>query len=80
MVESISGDSVKLVEIDLFMKCFANVEDSSKPMTLWVACVTTYLEHPCKIWFEHPVQVWTTVASPETSLIPVTNIKSRIIY
>ena len=66
---SVSRDRVELAEIQL-----------SKTVTLWVACVRIFLEHPCKVWFGHPVQVWTAVASPETYLIPVTNIVSRLVY
>ena len=79
---SVSGDRVELAEIQFFARCAATVrsQDSSKTATLWVACVKIFLEHPCKVWFGHPVQVWTAVASPETYLIPVTNITFRLVY
>ena len=37
------------------------------------------MEHPCKDWYGHPVQVWTTTSSG-SFLIPVKSIKSRVVH
>ena len=74
---------VELAEILYFVKCTASLSNSASDYSvssLWFASIQTYLEHPCKVWFGNPVQVWTTVGSPETHLIPVTSITSRLVY
>ena len=38
------------------------------------------MEHPCRVWFGHPVQVWCTASHPGVSFISVTNIISRVVY
>ena len=47
-------------------------------MAVWVAAVSIYMAHNCKVWFGKPTQVWTTVTYPGYSFIPLTNIISRV--
>ena len=70
-----------MAEIQYFMECIA-IPDNDHPqsVSLWIACVNWFLEHPCKVWCRNPVQVWTTVNSHGSFLIPVRNIKSPLVY
>ena len=73
-------EKLVLAEIQFFIECVAVHSDLFQLGTLWVACLDLYLEHPCKVWYGNPVQVWSTVFSPDTFFVPVKNIKSRVIY
>lgn len=72
---------VELAEIQYFSECVVKLGDHSQAKSFWVACVNYwYLEHPCKVWYGNPVEVWSTVPSPVISFIPVKNILSRLVY
>ena len=47
-----------------------DIRDNSKANTIsiWTACVHFFDEHPCKVWFEGPTQVWTRTTSPDVSI------------
>ena len=70
----------QLAEIECFFDCV--VKSTTGPQLATITFVHGYwlLEHPCKLWFGNPVQVWTTVTSPSPFLIPVRCIKSRVVY
>ena len=53
--------------------------NDGKTVSVWIACVKWFMEHPCKVWYGNPVQVWTITASGPF-FIPVENIKSRVVY
>lgn len=80
LVLAYRGEVLELAEIQYFSECAVVLNDQGRTISLWVACVNWYLEHPCKLWYGNPVEVWTTVHSPVTSLIPVKHIKSRLVY
>lgn len=73
-----SGGRIELIEILYFIECVASQGDgvSTKLTKIWCACVSRYFEHPCKLWFGHPVEVWTTLTAPE---FPVSSIKSHLV-
>ena len=71
---------LELAEIQYFSECVVLLNGCPGSNLIWVACVNWYLEHPCKLWYGNPIQVWSTVLSPVTSLIPISNIKSRVVY
>lgn len=55
-----TGERVALAEIQYFMECIAIPDnDHIQGVSLWIACVNWFLEHPCKVWYGNPVQVWT---------------------
>ena len=75
-----SEERIELAEIEYFIECVAIPDNSpTAPKKVWFAYVNWFLEHPCKVWFGHPVQVWTTVRC-RSSFIPVSSIKSRVVY
>ena len=47
---------------------------------LWVAAVSRFMDHPCRVWYGNPVQVWSAASFPGFTFIPVTNIVSRVVY
>ena len=74
-----SHEQIELAEILCFLECIAITSDS-RTVKLWTACIKWYMTHPCKVWYGHPVEVWTTTSSPGSFLIPVRNISSRVVH
>ena len=72
-----SPHQVVLAEVQYFLE--VTVKDNDH-QNLWVACVNTFMEHPCRVWFGNPVQVWTSTISSSFHLIPVNRIRSRVAY
>ena len=72
-----SGD-VCLAEVLFFVRCtvFTNEEHSYK----WVAAVAWFIEHPCKVWFGSPCQVWSSATWPGFSFVSVQDIVSRVVH
>ena len=55
--------------------------DSGVLVSFWVACASRFMEHPYKEWFGNPVEVWcTTPNSIDLEFIPVSNIKTQVVY
>lgn len=75
-----SDDNVGLAQIEYFAECVAISNSSNQPTRYWVAAVLWFMEHPCRVWFGSPVEVWCTASYPGTSFIPITNILSRVVY
>ena len=75
-------DQCFLAMIEYFAK--VNVRDNQcsneSISTVWVACVTFYMEHPCKSWFGGPMQVWSKSTSFDCHFINLSSIKSRVAY
>lgn len=81
LVLSKQNDSENLAEILYFAECVVVPNcQSAKHIQLWVAAVNWFMEHPCKVWFGNPAQVWCTAKYPGEFFIPVTSIKSRVVY
>ena len=78
----ISDGRIELVDVLYFIECVVSQRDgvSAKHTKIWCACVNRYFEHPCKLWYGSPVQVWTTLTAPNCFVIPVSSIKSRLVY
>ena len=48
---------------------------------MWFAAIRTLMEHPCKVWYGNPVEVWSCVPSnPYISFVPIPSILSRVVY
>ena len=65
---------ITLAEVLYYLECTA-ICNSGEYTKMWFAYVSTFLEHPCKLWYGHPVLVWTTVKSPQMLLVPVYKVK-----
>ena len=72
------NDQTALASILFFAKCFAVNSSDSKQVSLWVAAVSWYDHHPCKLWFGKPTEVWSTtnVTDPMSFIL----INSRVVY
>ncbi len=76
VLTKMSGESnSSLSQIHYFAQC--NISNP-KSQPIWIAAVTTYMEHSCKSWFGFPVEVWTTTPRTPSSIsfIPISAIKS----
>ena len=70
--------------------CLARIEHFSKLdiknnqhdciLSIWTACVSFFDEHPCKVWFGGPTQVWTRSVTPDHHYIKLSSIKCRVAY
>lgn len=50
-----------------------NESESVQTLTVWLAFVSMFEEHPCRVWYGTPTQVWCTTCS-FSQFIPITNI------
>ena len=73
-----SHEQIELAEILCFLECIAITSDNTT-VKLCTPCIKWYMTHPCKVWYGHPVEVWTT-SSPGSFLVPVRNISSRVVH
>ena len=46
----------------------------SESNAIWLAAVSYYHPHPCRIWFGHPVQVWSATTEIDIHFVPIYNI------
>ena len=78
----------QLAKIEYFAKldardntntCFTSI-DSNGGLSIWIACVSFYYMHDCKVWFGGPTQVWCRSTSPDQYYISLSSIKSRVAH
>lgn len=69
-----------LARIQNYLQCNFCTEVDSKLHSVWIAAVSYFYEHPCRSWFGFPVEVWSTETTPDIDLIPISYIKSRVVY
>ncbi len=79
VLANLEQDSVTpvLCAIQYFAEC--KIVNSQE--IFWVAAISEFMEHQCKVWFGKPVQVWCTAPkSPGVAFIPISFIKSRVVF
>lgn len=71
-----------LAEIIYFLECVVVPKTGNNTLhnTHWVAAVHWFMDHPCKVWYGDPTQVWSTSHFPGHSYILVSDIITRIVY
>lgn len=69
-----------LARIHYYLHCSFHGADKSDKHTVWVASISYFYEHPCRSWFGFPVQVWSRATAPDAFLVPISDIKSRVVY
>ena len=74
-----------LIEINFFIKCIIFVTDQSTNKctrrTHWLANCTSYLEHPCQLWYGKPTEVWSnSLSSFDVNYFLISSITNRIVY
>ena len=47
---------------------------------MWLASVSFYCEHQCRVWYGSQVEVWSTVNTQDIHFIPVSSIKCCVVY
>ena len=82
IASSTSSDSKCLGEIQFFAKCTLYNERSKTTEIKYVAAIKFFAQHECKVWFGHPVEVWSKCFEPgsRVQFIPISNIKCRVVY
>ena len=75
-----SPSDYTLAEIQYFFWCdvSSSSHDVAKPYCF--VAVNYYMQHPARVWFGSPTQVWSAVVHTETKFLPITCIKSRVSY
>ena len=68
----------RLAKILYFAECIFSVENGRNG-TKWVAFVSWFEPHQCKVWFGFPTQVWCTT-SIQMSFILLQHIKCHVAY
>lgn len=73
-------DQIHLARIEHYAKLDIKDCKSDTKSSVWVACVSFYYEHDCKVWFGDPTQVWARSTSPDCYYVRLPSIKSRVAY
>ena len=78
----LNSTATVLCEVQYFMKCkLAKTFEDTSHTVLWFPAVQLLMEHPCKVWFGHPVEVWSTApATFDFTFILVSSIQSCVVY
>ena len=69
----------RLAKILFFAECIA-ISDNGARVEMWVAAVSWFDVHQCKVWFGFPTQVWSTSSFQELCFLPLQNIKCPVVY
>lgn len=56
------------------------VEGKATTSTIWLAHINYFLEHPCRVWYGYPTEVWSKFESSESVFIPLFHVHSRVAY
>ena len=85
LAKKMNSDSGCLAEIIYFLECVVVPEvpcSNSRPHTCthWIVAVRWFMDHPCRVWYGDPTQVWSISQFPGHSYIFVSDIISRVVY
>jgi hypothetical protein len=80
--QPLNKKEVAIAEVQLFAECSVKLEcqDSNSTQSTWLAAVFWYMEHPFRVWYGYPTQVWCTTLHDRIEFIPIDNIKSRVVF
>ena len=59
--------------------CFTSIHSNGE-LSIWIACVSFYYMHDCKVWFGGPTQVWCRSTSPDHYYISLSSFKCRVAH
>lgn len=68
-----------LAEIHFYAQCTV-VFSCGEKKVIWVAAISYFFEHYCRVWFGFPVEVWSRETYPDIFFIPLSDIVSRVAY
>lgn len=82
MAQPLQLDGPKLAQICNFARCTYTIQSSnnSETHTSWFALASFFQMHQCQVWFGHPTQVWTRVASMDSYYLPISHLQSKVAY
>lgn len=73
------NDATVLCAIQYFAEC--KLVNSRSQKSFWIAAISEFMEHQCKVWFGKPTQVWCTAPkSTGVEYIPISFIRSRVVF
>ena len=72
--------SQNLAIIEFFAKVDVITTDDNHQSSFWIAVVSFYYEHQCKVLFGHPTETWARSTLPDWFFIPISYIQSRVAY
>ena len=73
-----SGEQ-RLAKILFFAECIV-IADNGERVAVWVAAVSWFDTHQCKLWFGFPTQVWSTSSFQQMCYLPLQHIKCPVVY
>lgn len=82
VVNTITSSEPKVAEVQYYLQFHVKVNSSNGTETrsFWFAAVSLFLEHPCRVWFGSPTEVWSRVTSRDILLLPLSHILCRTAY
>ena len=73
------SDTLCLAQVNYFGVFTVVNTDLQTKDTLWLANVSCFEQHPCRLWYGTPAQVWCTIHS-NSDFIPVSSIKHLSVH
>ena len=73
---------IHLVKVEHYCMLNYTIHGTSQTSTVskWVACVTFYEVHPCRVWYGGLTEVWCRTQSASCNYVPLSSIVSRVAY
>ena len=69
-----------LAQVQFFLECTVVTRVEREYVKKWFAIVSLFDHHLCKVWYGYPTEVWSTVSFDNYCIIPLSNIKCRVVY
>ena len=72
-----------LGEVVYYSEChfeFACNDSPSEKSSLWFIAVMWHMDHPCRVWYGYPTEVWSCTQCSQLDFIPFENFRSRVVY
>ena len=70
--------NIYLAEVYYFAEC--TIVDNSETDSVWIVALKWYMEHPCRVWYGHPTQVWSCTQCTDVDFVPINYIKDRCTF
>ena len=79
--KKLTSSEITLAELYYFTECtFTVVGPTNDCHCLCVAALKWYMDHPCRVWYGHPTQVWSCTQCTELDFIPVSYTTTHCVY
>lgn len=74
----VTGQQLRLAIINYFLEIVILRDGNSR--TMWMANVSYYDQHNCRVWYGSSVEVWAAVTSQGVYFVPISKVKCRVAY